>query len=75
MVTRPNGEPVSVPITRFIGRRHGRRQDRRWAKSWSLGQIAQRLHLDVHNNATMRIAHETIYQALSATEFINMDKS
>ncbi len=63
-VTRPSGESVPGPTTRFIGRRHGRRQDRRWAKSWSPEQISQRLHLDFPHNETMRISHEAIYQSL-----------
>jgi len=63
-VTRPCGEPVPGPTTRFIGRRHGPRKDRRWAKSWSPKQIANRLHLDFPHDESMRISHEAIYQAL-----------
>jgi IS30 family transposase len=51
-------------VVRFIGRRHGRRADRRWAASWSPEQIANRLKLDFPEDATMRISHEAIYQAL-----------
>lgn len=46
------------------GRRHGRRQDRRWAWSWSPQQIAKRLLIDFPSDASMRISHEAIYQAL-----------
>jgi len=63
-VTRPCGEPVPGPTTRFIGRCHGPRKDRRWAKSWSPKQISQRLHLDFPHDESMRISHEAIYQAL-----------
>jgi IS30 family transposase len=48
----------------LIGRRHGRRADRRCATSWSPEQIANRLKLDFPEDATMRISHESIYQAL-----------
>jgi IS30 family transposase len=48
----------------FIGRRHGRRADRRWAKSWSPEQISHRLRIDFPDDASMRISHEAIYQAL-----------
>ena len=63
-ITRPDGTPVSGPDVRWIGRRHGRRTDRRWARSWSPEQIAQRLRIDFPHDATMRISHEAIYQAL-----------
>ena len=49
---------------RWIGRRHGPRKHRRWATSWSPEQIANRLPVDFPNDESMRISHETIYQAL-----------
>lgn len=52
------------PAVRWSGRRHGRRQDRRWATSWSPEQISARLRLDFPDDASMRISHEAIYQAL-----------
>ncbi|MDO9164896.1 MAG: IS30 family transposase [Rhodoferax sp.] len=52
------------PRGAWTGRRHGSRQDRRWASSWSPQQIAQRLVLDFPSDASMRISHEAIYQAL-----------
>jgi IS30 family transposase len=63
-VTAPDGTPVVGPQVRWIGRRHGRRKDRRWATSWSPQQIAHRLPLDFPDDASMRISHEAIYQAL-----------
>ena len=62
--------PVCEMVRRFgpdvtwNGRRHGRRQDRRWATSWSPEQISERLKLDFPDDASMRISHEAIYQAL-----------
>src|SRR5205809_1083686 len=61
---RIDGKRVPGPEVRFIGRRHGRRADRRWATSWSPEQISNRLRLDFPEDATMRISHEAIYQAL-----------
>jgi IS30 family transposase len=58
------GAPVAGPPVRWIGRRHGRRQDRRWAKAWSPEQISNRLRIDFADDASMRISHEAIYQAL-----------
>ena len=63
-VERPGGGTVNGPDVRWIGRRHGPRKDRRWAKSWSSEQISHRLPLDFPDDASMRISHEAIYQAL-----------
>ena len=63
-IARTDGKQAPGPVVRFIGRRHGRRADRRWAASWSPEQIANRLKLDFPEDATMRISHEAIYQAL-----------
>ncbi len=60
----PSGAAVPGPVVPWKGRRHGPRQDRRWAKAWSPMQIARRLRLDFPEDATMRISHEAIYQAL-----------
>jgi IS30 family transposase len=46
------------------GRRHGPRKDWRWANAWSPEQIARRPPVDFPGDATMRISHEAIYQAL-----------
>jgi IS30 family transposase len=64
MIARPDGGHIAGPTVRFIGRRHGRRADRRWAKSWSPEQISHRLRIDFPDDASMRVSHEAIYQAL-----------
>jgi IS30 family transposase len=64
MIARPDGELVPGPQTKWVGRRHGRRADRRWARAWSPEQISNRLRIDFPDDASMRISHEAIYQAL-----------
>ena len=64
MIQAPSGAEITGPVVTWKGRRHGRRQDRRWARAWSPEQIARRLVLDFPDDMTMRISHETIYQAL-----------
>src|SRR5687768_5224437 len=63
-VAGPGMAAARGPVVPWKGRRHGRRQHRRWARAWSPEQIARRLRLDFPEDATMRISHEAIYQAL-----------
>lgn len=64
MVAAPDGTTIRGPNVAWRGRRHGPRKDRRWATSWSPEQISNRLRVDFPDNESMRISHETIYQAL-----------
>ena len=63
-VLNKHGKAMPGPQVPWIGRRHSRRADRRWGQSWSSEQISQRLALDFLDDASMRISHEAIYQAL-----------
>ena len=58
------GKRIAGPNVPWKGRRHGRRADRRWGNSWSPEQISRRLPLDFPEDASMRVSHEAIYQAL-----------
>lgn len=58
------GKQIAGPNVPWKGRRHGRRADRRWGTSWSPEQISRRLRVDFPDDASMRVSHEAIYQAL-----------
>jgi hypothetical protein len=59
-----DGNAIAGPQVQWKGRRHGRRQYRCSARAWSPEQIARRLPLDFPDDASMRVSHEAIYQAL-----------
>jgi hypothetical protein len=63
-VTDAEGRPLPGPNVPWKGRRQGRRADRRWDSCWSPEQISRRLRVDFPDDASMRISHEAIYQAL-----------
>jgi len=62
---RPDGTIVTGPeVPKWKGRSKPHRQDRRWATAWSPEQISHRLEVDFPDDDSMRISHESIYQAL-----------
>ena len=64
-VRRPDGSAVAGPATApWKGRNKPHRGDRRWVKAWSPEQISARLRLEFPDDASIRISHEAIYQAL-----------
>lgn len=64
MVLDAHGKSITGPTVPWKGRRHGPRADRRWGSCWSPEQISRRLPIDFPDDASMRISHEAIYQAL-----------
>jgi IS30 family transposase len=65
VIRTADGVTVRGPVApTWKGRNKARRRDRRWATSWSPEQIANRLPIDFPDDASMRISHEAIYQAL-----------
>ncbi|MFM8894662.1 MAG: transposase, partial [Actinomycetales bacterium] len=64
-VRRPDGAIVAGPRPpAWKGLNKPHRQDRRWAVAWSPEQISHRLRVEFPDDASMRISHEAIYQAL-----------
>ncbi|WP_218017463.1 IS30 family transposase [Gluconobacter kondonii] len=64
LIATPEGIEFDGPVVVWKKRRAVHRQSRRWSSAWSPEQIAQRLKVDFPEDPTMRISHETIYQAL-----------
>jgi IS30 family transposase len=64
VVHTPQGEVVGPDGPAWKGRNKPHRKDRRWVQAWSPEQIARRLPVDYPDDASMRISHEAIYQAL-----------
>lgn len=64
-ISRPDGTVIAGPqAPRFTGRNKPHRKDRPWTRAWSPEQIANRIKLDFHDDESMRISHEAIYQSL-----------
>ena len=63
-VCLPDGRVVGPAAVKWNGKNAPHRGDRRWVQGWSPQQIARRLPVDFPDDASMRISHEAIYQAL-----------
>ncbi|MBF0877878.1 hypothetical protein HKD21_13665 [Gluconobacter cerevisiae] len=64
LIATPEGIEFDGPVVVWKKRRAVHRQSRRWSSAWSPEQIVQRLKVGFPEDPTMRISHETIYQAL-----------
>lgn len=64
LVRADDGRQVGPTDTEWKGRNKPHRKDRRWVKGWSPEQISKRLRVEFPDDESMRISHETIYQAL-----------
>ena len=63
-VTGAEGKALGPPGPAWKGRNKPHRGDRRWVQGWSPEQISKRLKVEFPDDASMRISHEAIYQAL-----------
>ncbi|MEU6477182.1 IS30 family transposase [Streptomyces sp. NPDC047017] len=65
VIRTPDGTVLpGLQVPEWKGRNKPHRNDRRWANGWSPEQISARLKIDFPEDESMRISHETIYQAL-----------
>jgi IS30 family transposase len=64
VVRCPGGRTAGPEGPRWNGKNKPHRGDRRWVQGWSPEQIASRLRVEFPDDASMRISHEAIYQAL-----------
>jgi len=64
VVRCPGGRTAGPQGPKWNGRNKPHRGDRRWVQGWSPEQIASRLRVEFPDDASMRISHEAIYQAL-----------